>query len=304
MQAQPKKIIDRLFKPNKKNVGARLGIFGLTLLPVAILAALSYFELYNHLTQRAIDRRQALAQLAGQIVQQHFDTLIQVGKSLVSRKILIEAIEKDDWLGAVESIEHTHEQFPFIERIALTDISGTAKANIPRTVEGIGVNFAYRDWYQGVSKNWTPYVSEVFQRVVEPKTSVVGVAVPIVTEDDRKIGILLMQVELDTLLQWTSEVAVGGSGYIYVVDRKGHVMIHPDYPSGGAIVDLSSLPAVKQALQSSSGVAVLNNPIKKEDRLYAYWTSPQYGFSVGVQEPIRSAFATREEVLKIGRAHV
>ncbi|MFA5854218.1 MAG: ATP-binding protein [Patescibacteria group bacterium] len=297
MKLQRKNLVDRLFRPNRKNIAARLGIFGLTLLPIAILAAVNYVQLYDHLTQRALDRRQAVAQLAGQMVQQHFDALIQVGRSLASRPVLIEAIEKNDWPGAIETIERTPEQFPFIKRIALNDLSGTARANFPRTTEGIGTSFAYRDWYQGVSKNWTPYVSEVFQRAVEPKTNVVGVAVPIVTLDNRNVGILLMQVELDTLLQWTSEVSVGGSGYIYVVDRKGHVMIHPEHPAGQDIVDLSSLPAVQQALESSSGVGIFSNPQENEDRLYAYWTSPQYGFSVGVQEPVRSAFATRREVL-------
>jgi hypothetical protein len=53
--------------------------------------------------------------------------------------------------------------FPYIERISLFDSYGvfwTATSLTPEISAAVGKDFSYRDYYQGVSKNWKPYVAE------------------------------------------------------------------------------------------------------------------------------------------------
>jgi len=69
---------------------------------------------------------------------------------------------------------------------------GVLWSDYPQAPESLGKNFSDRDWYRGLSRAWTPYVSEVYQRHAEPKPLVVAIATPI-RKEQQVIGVLLCQ---------------------------------------------------------------------------------------------------------------
>lgn len=268
-------------------------VLSLIILPLILGAVYLVIREYNHQTNVAFERRESIAHLGALLIHEKFDGVIDVGKSLTSRAIVYQNIEKGNWSEAIKNMEGIPQVFPYIEMVGLFDTSGVLKAIIPQTPELIGKSFAKRDYYQGVSKEWKPYVSEAFKRAVEPKYNVVSVAVPIKTPDQKILGILLLTVKLDTILGWTREINFDSTGFAYVVDKKGQLVVHPHLNLEDDLVDYSSVITVQKLLRGEHGVEVLFNSIENEERVTAYAPVQDYGFGVAVVQPTRVAFAER-----------
>jgi hypothetical protein len=188
-----------LFKAGKKDKRIRIAIFLAIVLPVVLIAAIAYFQTYQELTEFTFSRRQSLADLAATVLEQKLDRLKDIGISLATRVRFKQLVNEGKWDEAIKILQDVSKDFPIIERIFLADPMGTLMADAPALSGVRGKNFASRDWYQGVSNGWKPYVSSVYQRAAEPRYNVIAVAVPIKAE--KTAGILVLQVRLDALVE-------------------------------------------------------------------------------------------------------
>lgn len=126
-----------------------------------------------------------------------------------------------------------------------------------------GRNFAFRDWYQGVSRAWQPYISKVYKRAAEPQLNVIAIAMPIKASDQTVIGILVLQARLDILFEWSRGISVGPGGFTYFVDRQGQLAAHPNFPLQGEIVNFSKISSVKHVLKGEKGVQIDHSPMEQ-----------------------------------------
>ena len=116
------------------------------------------------------------------------------------------------------------------------------RAIYPAQPTVVNQNFAYRDWYKGVSGQWQPYVSEIYETAVTPHQLVVAIAVPIRDNEGKPIGILMAPYALNTISRWLGETKLEGAWTISLVDQKGHL----------------SLPRMRHPLPHSSTLASMN----------------------------------------------
>jgi signal transduction histidine kinase len=239
-----------------------------------------------------------MAYLAATAFEQRFQRLTDLGVSLATRVRFRQMIDAGKWDEAIAILRDVQADFPFIDRVFLANPSGILMADIPRRTEVHGVNFAARDWYQGVSAGWKPYISTVYQRAAEPRLNVVAVASPIkATDTNRVVGILVLQIHLDQLLAWSEAIGMGPSESIYLFDRRGQLATHPSSASHGQIVDYSSLKVVQKALHGESGVETILNPLDHEERIAAYAPVPGIGWGLIASEPTAIAFQRRDRTL-------
>lgn len=286
------------FKDNGKNWFISLAIFLAILSPVILLAAFSYIRTYRDLTEFALSRRQAISSLAAATIKEKLDRLTDIGVSLATRVRFAELVGLGRWQEAIEILQKVPKDFPFIDRVFLTDPGATLMADTPELPGVRGRNFALRDWYRGVSRKWEPYISEVYQRAAEPRFNVVAAAVPIKGKGRKIAGILVLQLRIDSLLEWTKDIEVGQSGFLFVVDQGGKIVAHPQLAVQGNIIDYSAFPSVQRVLGGKQGVEVLFNPMEREERVVAYAPVQGYGWGVIAQQPISAAFASRDSNLQ------
>jgi len=287
-----------LFRADRKNRFIILAILLAIISPVILISAFSYIRAYRDLTDATLSRRQAIAYLTAATLKGNLDRLIDIGTSLATRVRFRQLIGEGKWDEAVKILRSIPKDFPFIDRLFLSDVNGTLMADTPELPEVKGRNFASRDWYRGVSSKWEPYISEVYKRAAEPRLNVVTVAIPIKTEHQKILGILILQVRLDTLFEWTKGIDVGPLGFAYFVDKNGHVAAHPSFSPQGEIVDYSKVPAVQKVLQGKRGVEIAFNPVEREERIAAYEPVPGYGWGVIAQQPTLTAFVARDSNLR------
>jgi len=234
-------------------------------------------------------------------MSERFDRIKNLAVSFSTRRSLIEAVREKRWDKVDEILQQVLEDFPIINRIVLADLGGIVKVDEPELPGFRGSSVAYRDWFQGVSKSGKPYTSEIFTRQTEIREHVVAVAAPIRDSNLEIIGLLQLQLLLDPFLSWSQDkdvIDVGPSGFVYFVDKRGHIGGHPKFPSQGDLVDFSAAMSTQKVLRGEEGVEILFNPIEKEERVTAFNPVREHGWGVIVQQPTRVAFARRNSILR------
>lgn len=291
-------VTDLLFRSGRPNRPVRFVFLLIFVSPVIVMAVLSYFRISQDLKALALSRRQAVVYLASRTVKADLDRLRDIGISLATRVRFRQLVGEGRWNEAIRILEGVPQSFPFIDRIFLSDRKGTLKADTPALPNVRGMDFSYRDWYRGVSETWRPYISEVYRRAAQPQANVFAVAVPIESAPEAVTGILVLQVRLSKLLAWTQRSELGPGGIVRVVDRKGHLAVHPRYESDGEIIDLAGLDPIQKALRGERGIEILRSPDDGEKRVYAYEPVPEYGWAVISEQPATLAFATPGTTLR------
>ena len=276
-------------------------VLSLFVLPMVFIAAYLVVREYNHQTSAALDRREAIANLGALLIHEKFDGMIDVGISLASRARVYQNIEKGDWSGAIASLEGALQAFPYIDGITLFDKAGIVKETMPARPEIIGKDYSYRDYFQGVSKEWQPYVSEAFKRSVEPKDSLVAVAIPIRSSEQNVLGAIVLTIKLDAIVGWIKEIDAGSGGLMFVVDKKGQLVAHPQLSAEDNLVDYSSLSSVQRLLNNDHGIEVHDKDFAMgEEHVASYSQVKDYGFGIEIAQPTRIAFADRKlEVIEL-----
>src|SRR3989344_6200267 len=195
-------MIDRRVKKilGLNNFKTRIGLFLISIvliLPLIFLAVFNYQRVSFELTEGTLNEHRLAADLISLLIKERVDGLVGLGISLSTRASFVDLVARDKWSEAIKMLGGVPDDFPFIERVFLTNAKGVLLADIPEIKEVHGVDFSFRDWYQGVSKNWRPYVSEVYKRTAEPQFNVIAMAFPIKRDVASEIlGILVLQIKL------------------------------------------------------------------------------------------------------------
>ena len=267
---------------------------------VIATAAYSYHEIDSELTAVALSRREAVAQLIASTLSEKFGRSVDVAISLSTRVRFRNLVAEEKWDKAIEILHDVPHDFPHIERLFLTDAGGTLKADVPSLSGVREVNFASRDWFQGVSRNWRPYISSVYTRAAAPQLSVIAIAVPVKGTTGHVVGILVLQILIENLLESVKGINTGAEAFIYIVDSKGQMAFHSKHRDQKKIIDLSATPIVQKLRRGEQGVEIGFDALEQEESIIAYATVPDYGWGVVVQQPARSAMglAARDEQLR------
>ena len=224
--------------------------------------------------------------------------MVDVGVALATRVRFRDLVAQGEWTEAVKIMAGVPKDFPAIDRIFLTDRAGRQTADVPEAPELRGQDFSYRDWYKGVSAAWRPYVSVVFKRSAPPQINIIAVAIPIRSQAGDVLGILVLQVRIETFFAWLRDIDFGPGGHLYVVDRAGNLAYHPAVPPDGEIVAIADFPVVRKVLAGARGQEIAKDPLSGIDSLVAYEPMQKYGWGVVAEQPLAEAFAARDAQLR------
>ncbi|MEE9936940.1 MAG: cache domain-containing protein, partial [Deltaproteobacteria bacterium] len=175
-------------------LAARRNILGLTLGFFLLIVATSIFLSYRHYQDakdHVLSDDQASARLVSLIVETYLNDIRSTMESYANRPLLIRAIRQKNIAEARQHLANLNLLNPSMDRLLITDPAGTLWVNLPHLPDVVGKNFAFRDWYRGVSREWKPYIGEAVLRVTAEKDTAVHIAVPVADEKGNIVGILL-----------------------------------------------------------------------------------------------------------------
>ncbi|RAK23158.1 methyl-accepting chemotaxis sensory transducer with TarH sensor [Anoxybacillus vitaminiphilus] len=132
-----------------------------------------------------------------------------------------------------------------------------------------------RPWYKKAVENtgevaWTePYVDAVTNKHIVTLAKAVR-------EGNRILGVIGIDMSLDTLAKVVSDLEVGYKGYPFLFDQNGFAVVHPEYKGK----DMSGNEVVKKMFTKDSGVIEYETE-NNEKRIVHFATVPKLGWKVG-----------------------
>jgi PAS domain S-box-containing protein len=237
----------------------------------------------------------------------------ELAGDLVRARTLAAIVDKD--LSAAENIltsiagretlrhDWQHRNLPSIERdlqeartfepaflfASVYEPDGTLRVIVPSDPI-VGRNFAYRDWFKGLTAHSQAYVSNVYRTDAGSKPLVVAVAVPILDDRGNAAGVLMATYSLDNLAAKFSMLEKGGWPGFAIVDGNGVVAASPKVGAQSAPVNISLSGLVGRALQGSEGAGKVS--VEGESDFVGFAPIPGLGWAALYEQPESQALAT------------
>jgi signal transduction histidine kinase len=272
-------------------------ILTVTVLGIAGLSWHRYVTLERELTEAALARRVSHSALAATILSEKFERLVDIGVSLATRVRFQELIASERWVEAAQILRRVPADFEFLDRVFIADAGGTLMADAPELPGTRGANFAHRDWYKGVSRDWKPYVSQLYRRAAAPQRNVIAVSVPIHGAKGKVTGILVLQVKLETFFDWARHIDVGPEARVLAVDGAGRAAFDSTTPTAGLAELPAVLPAAQWPARGSPGAEIVPEAAGGEPTVRSF-ARAAHGWGVVILQPARAAFAARDALLR------
>ncbi|MBS4007430.1 MAG: PAS domain-containing protein [Clostridium sp.] len=256
-----------------------------------------YYLFAGAIRERIISANLTLLSSVSGELDRTIDELITYTQNTFSEPALLSAVAAGDAVLLRERLRPFVQNRQIINRVSVTTPEAILVADYPEEPLLAGADFSQRDWYRGVSRDWQPYLSEIFLRAAEPKRYVVSLAVPI-KEGNNVLGVVVIQLVLADLFAPLHFPL--GNGYIYAVDKHGNLVFHPHLDIDG-IISYRMDPAVQHFLldRAGSGSDIFFDPINNEERLSSWMGSGGGQLGLIAQEPTRTAFAPVDRMLYI-----
>lgn len=176
----------------------------------------------------------------------------------------------------------------FIDGASVMDKQGFVLAAYPAR-ELKGTNLGFRSYFTEAVLHKDIYISDSFTSLTN--RSLIVISIPIMdshSEVIRVVGISIRLQENPIFRSFFQHSELEGGGYLYIVDRNGHYISHPDESRiGGLLVDNRVLNELQKGMSGyirtlSKGVPVYAS--------YAY--VPELNWSIVAQIPVSSTYTS------------
>ncbi len=149
------------------------------------------------------------------------------------------------------------------------------------------------DWYKRTETENKLIWTDVYQDQVNGNP-VVTVAKPVTDFNDRFIGIMGIDISLETLNNMVLNKKVGKNGYLFIIDNTGKVIAHPEETMVTERFNINTLFNTEKALAGETGnVEYTYDGVKK---LATYVPIDKINGAVFAQESVDDVYAGRNSV--------
>jgi PAS domain S-box-containing protein len=255
----------------------------LMLLPITFFAYSVGRGLQHQAETQAATESSQIARIAAAFLEEHFRQSSQFLESVAARKLFRKAWQQKKTALIEPHLQQASSLRPDFAFVSVFDLDGTMRGIYPPDPDLLSRTFAFRDWYNGVSRHWKPYVSEVYQTSVPPHELVIAIAVPILDEKARPIGILMAPFALDTFSRRLVETKLEAGWEISLVDQNGHLSARPNIDSLATAIDLSYYEPVREVRAGHAGDGVF---VRDGKKFFAHYEpAGNYGWGILVEKP-------------------
>ena len=115
------------------------------------------------------------------------------------------------------------------------------------------------------------------------------------------IAVLMGELRIDYIEEIRKKVKFGKKGHSAIVDKTGHVLVHPNASWMAEMKDLTSWPIVQKMMAGETGVTTFYSPFMKGNMVAGYASVPGIGWGIMVPQP-ESEIA--EQVNALMRQHI
>ena len=260
------------------------------------------YTFYQDALSDARNNNEIKARLLSRIILEHERAVSGIVQSYASRPLVIAAVKKRDLQESLYHLTRIKQDNIELDIVFITDPHGLLWVNFPTYKEIHGKNFSARDWYQGVSKEWKPYVSAVFQRTGGDKDFAVAVCAPIFDETGKVIGILGTSQRVDVFERIVQEIVLNPGEKITLIDQQGGIIYRTGFPSSIKRTGYPIPPWIKNVAGKEAGTFEVEDPSDGNQTKYvAFSPIKRIGWAVMVETGKKEALESHATIfIQIG----
>jgi len=205
----------------------------MSLLPLTIVGCFISSIAFNSLDQKAKHSALTIASNLSSLVEKYLDQEVKIAKIIANDPTIIDFSTKflngntddfskaDDYLAKIyQKIEEGYEVF------FVTDKKGNIISDSNNgKLRNKKISVSDRDYFQSSISGNISIGKPVFSKSTGKQ--VVVISVPIKTNNDQFGGILGSALQLDKLSEAILEGRIGSTGYPYIIDKTGTLLVHP-----------------------------------------------------------------------------
>ena len=203
---------------------------------------------YQYVVKGTIATNTLTANLLSTLMYEHQKAATSILESYARRPLFIDAVKKKGFHHVIPHLKSLSEHHTEIDALFITDQYGTLWADYRGGRESYGRNFAYRDWYKGVSKKWRPYISTLYQRVVLEKGLAVALSVPVFDTKGKVIGILGGAQRTPFLATFIKGNIIDPEKSTTLLDQEGNIIFSNTVPYEEKITKYPEVRVLEKAL--------------------------------------------------------
>ncbi|MGF2735757.1 diguanylate cyclase domain-containing protein [Marinobacter sp. DUT-1] len=180
-----------------------------------------------------------------------------------------------------------HHEF---DGLYLIDAEGQVLAESPEAYEQAGLNVSHREYFTRVASQLTPVISEPYVSNYQNHPAVM-IAAPVFNHEGRFVGVLggAILLEGDNFMEEFTDLAIGETGYLKLVSRRGTIITHG--ATGEVMVPVGQENTVMtRALAGFEGTAQSRSSIG-QDSIMSVQQMVQVPWFVVAVWPKREAYA-------------
>ncbi len=241
----------------------------IAIVPTAILGLLNYNNANHALINELKDTTfQSLSDI--EQVSSMFMRSLEIDLTDLSKRPEVMNVSGNSILSVFQAYKESH---PDALNIYLAVASTKQFLVYPSAELPAGFDPTSRPWYEEAAKErklvWTdPYVDTATQQLV------ITAAAPVVDGQGSFVGIIGIDVSLQTLTSIIGNTKIGTDGHVMLTNKSGVVMVHPDSALLGKELDI---PKLKQAMKEKSSGTV-DYTVSGEKRFSVFSTSKKTGW--------------------------
>ena len=208
---------------------------------------------YTKAIDATIRSNETRATLLAKLILEHQRAAIGVLRSYARRSELGDSIKRRDFEATLQHLIDLAKNNPEMDWPFIANPDSTVWVNYPVDRQVMNKDLTYRDWYKGVSKEWKPYISNVYKLIVGEKDLAVAVSAPILDEKGNVIGILATAQSTAFFRKVIDEVGLNLDAKITLIDQEGHIIYSNRFPYTKEVIGYPSFEFVRKAAKGEKG---------------------------------------------------
>jgi PAS domain S-box-containing protein/putative nucleotidyltransferase with HDIG domain len=193
------------------------------------------------------------ANLLSDLLSEHQRATIGILQAYANRPAFIKGVKEKDSKKILPRLIQLKESNKKIDIVFVTDTKGALWVGYPFDNAPLNKNFSYRDWFKGVSKEWKPYVSGIYKRLIGTEELAIATCVPVFDKNGQPIGILANPQGVSFLTTIIRQVPLSDYTKVTLVDQAGHIIYSSKFPYTGEVNSYPYSPLILKAIQEHRG---------------------------------------------------
>ena len=243
------------------------------------------YYIFKDSLRETLNENQTAASFLSKHIFEHQRATLGILQSYAFRPLLVAATKGKDLQAVIPHLRNLLEKNPEFEQVFIAGKEGKLWVNYPLSMEPLGRDLSERDWYQRISKDPKPYVSDVYKRATAGGDLVVTACTPILDREGTVIGILGTNQRTLLLAKISREAKLNPAMKFTLVDRAGQIIFSDKFEDQMQIALYQPFTVLRKAMEEGKTHAEIGTPHEEGGLKYvAFAPVKEFGWSVFVEK--------------------